>query len=213
MSEGARGPGNVRSLNDALRKVRIAEADRTDGVVDLQEAERARLDILAEELRSVFAEVPADNDQFILKVAGGPQPRLWIDATSFVMVGRDRRTYRFLKDTRLGRTIVLESNSIDDVADTVTNYVAERIIERERAVEGDWLVKRLARDGAARRGKGAVASDDAAPAFADAVRPADRVRPARPLDGRAAGWVAAGFLGGILIGVVAVLIYAWAGAG
>ena len=138
MSEGSRGPGNVRSLNDALRKVRIAETDRTDGVVDLQEAERARLDILAEELRSVFAEVPADNDQFILKVAGGPQPRLWIDATSFVMVGRDRRSYRFLKDTRLGRTIILESSSIDDVADTVTNYVAERIIERERAVEGDW---------------------------------------------------------------------------
>lgn len=206
MSEGSRGPGNVRSLNDALRKVRIAETDRTDGVVDLQEAERARLDILAEELRSVFAEVPADNDQFILKVAGGPQPRLWIDATSFVMVGRDRRTYRFLKDTRLGRTIILESSSIDDVADTVTNYVAERIIERERAVEGDWLVRRLARDGAARRGKGAT--DDAA--FAAL---AGQPRMPRPLDGRATGWIAAGFLGGILIGVIAVLIYAWAGAG
>ena len=206
MSEGSRGPTNVRSLNDALRKVRIAEADRTDGVVDLQEAERARLDILAEELRAVFAEVPQDNDQFILKVAGGPQPRLWIDATSFVMVGRDRRTYRFLKDTRLGRTVILESHNIDDVADTVTNYVAERIIERERSVEGDWLIRRLAKDGTTRRGKKRDAEADGSPALGMPRMP-------RPLDGRATGWIAAGFLGGILIGVVAVLIYAWAGAG
>ena len=37
------------------------------------------------------------------------------------------------------------------MADTVTHYVAERSIERERAMEGDWLVKRAARDDATRR--------------------------------------------------------------
>ena len=31
--------------------------------------------------------------------------------TSFVVMDRDRRTYRFLKDTRLGRTVSLETAS------------------------------------------------------------------------------------------------------
>ena len=200
MTEGRNGssPSNVRNLNDAIRKVRIAEADRSDGFVDLQEAERARLEMLADELRDVFADIPAENDQFIMSVSGGAQPRLWIDMTAFVVVGRDRRTYRFLKDTRLGRTVILESPSIDDVADTVTNYVAERIIERERSLEGDWLSKRIRQDAKRRperEGKSLVEMPE--------------IRPRRALDSRAAGWIVAGFLAGILIGAVALLAYAW----
>lgn len=195
---GSSSSSNVRSLTDAMRKVRIAEADRSDGFVDLQEAERARLEMLADELRDVFAEVPSEDEQFIFSVSGGSQPRLWIDMTAFVVVGRDRRTYRFLKDTRLGRTVILESASIDDVADTVTNYVAERIIERERAIEGDWLSKRIRQD--AKRRPDPLAASPAMPE----IRSRRRL-----LDGSATGWIVAGFLGGILLGVIGVLIYAW----
>ncbi len=203
MGEAPGGPTNVRSLNDALRRVRIAEADRSDVVVDLQEAERARLDILAEELRDVFAEVPSEDEQFIFKVGAGPQPRLWIDTTAFVAIARDRRTYRFLKDTRLGRTVIVESASVDDVADTVTNYVAERIIERERSIEGDWLIKRVM-EAPPRRGR---ASRDAAGA-APGPREIGGGR-RRLIERGALGWVIAGFLGGILIGAIALLAFAW----
>lgn len=200
MAEGpASSQSNVRNLNDAIRRARIAEADRNDGFVDLQEAERARLDMLADELRDVFADVPDDNDQFLFQVSTGSQPRLWIDMTSFVLVGRDRRTYRFLKDTRLGRTVILESASIDDVADTVTNYVAERIIERERSLEGDWLSKRIRQEPSKRF--------DRPPEEGTLV--ADRPPRRRAFDNRATGWIVAGFLGGILIGVLALLAYAW----
>ena len=130
--------------------MRTAEAERSDVVVELRDAERARLELLAEELRAVFNEVPPDDDQFIFSVAAGTPPRLWIDMTSFVVMGRDRRSYRFLKDTRLGRTVILETAKLEDMADTITHYVAERIIERERAMEGDWLIKRVARDDASR---------------------------------------------------------------
>ena len=51
---------NVRSLRDTIRKVRTAETERADVVVELRDAERARLELLAEELRSVFNEVPAE---------------------------------------------------------------------------------------------------------------------------------------------------------
>ena len=67
----------------------------------------------------------------------GLQPRLWIDAVSHVTMGRDRRTYRFLRDTRLGRVVLAESLDIKPVADQVTRYVAERIVERQRMIDGD----------------------------------------------------------------------------
>lgn len=133
----------MRSLRDAIRKVQLGEVERSDVVVELQDTERARLDMLADELKDVFKEIPQDDDQFSLQIISGSTPRLWIDATSHVVVGGDRRTYRFLKDTRLGRVVILETANIDDMADCLTEYIAERVLEREKALEGDWLNNRL----------------------------------------------------------------------
>ncbi len=133
----------IRSLREAIRKVQLGEVERSDVVVELQDTERARLDMLADELKDVFKEIPADDDQFSLQIIAGSTPRLWIDATSHVAIGGDRRTYRFLKDTRLGRVVILETANIDDMADCLTEYIAERILEREKALEGDWLNNRL----------------------------------------------------------------------
>ncbi|MFD1985645.1 hypothetical protein ACFSOZ_24665 [Mesorhizobium newzealandense] len=123
-------------LSDAVRDVKNAFADRDDVVVDMREAHRMRLDLLAAELAPVFADVPADMDNFDFVVSSGLQPRLWIDAVSHVAMGRDRRTYRFLKDTRIGRVVLAESTEMKPVADQVTRYVAERIVERQRMMEG-----------------------------------------------------------------------------
>lgn len=133
----------MRSLRDAIRKVQLGEVERADVVVELQDTERARLDMLADELKDVFKEIPEDDEQFSLQILAGSTPRFWIDATSHVVVGGDRRTYRFLKDTRLGRVVVLETSNIDDMADCLTEYIAERVLEREKALEGDWLNNRL----------------------------------------------------------------------
>ena len=195
--------GKVRSLRDTIREVRTAETERADVVVELRDAERARLELLAEELRAVFAEVPATDDQFIFTVAAGTPPRLWIDMTAFVVMGRDRRTYRFLKDTRLGRTIIVESAELADVADTITHYVAERIIERERAIEGDWLIKRVMRDDKERRQEARQAVAAAAQAVALPEQAPRRIDP------RNLGWLVAAFLAGILIGAVVLFTYAW----
>ncbi|WEK50058.1 MAG: hypothetical protein P0Y66_20715 [Candidatus Kaistia colombiensis] len=194
-------PSNVRHLADAIRKVRLAEAERADVVVDLRDTERARLDMLADELRGVFAEVPEDDDQFIAQIDTGSQPRFWIDMTSFVAMDRDRRSYRFLKDTRLGRTVILETANLDAMADCVMHYVAERIIERDRALEGDWLLRRAAQQDAPRRERRSLSRQPSAET------------PARAGAGAPAGWIAAAFLAGILVGVVALLAYAWVHVG
>lgn len=125
-----------RKLSDAVRDVKNAFADRDDVVVDMREAHRMRLDLLAAELAPVFAEVPADMDNFDFAVSSGLQPRLWIDAVSHVAMGRDRRTYRFLRDTRIGRVVLAESSDMKIVADQVTRYVAERVVERQKMMEG-----------------------------------------------------------------------------
>ena len=87
----------VLRLSDVIRDVKNAAADRDDVVVELREASRTRLELLAAELAPVFAEVPADIDLFDFTISSGLQPRLWIDAVSHVAMGRDRRTYRFLQ--------------------------------------------------------------------------------------------------------------------
>ena len=205
---------NVRNLSDALRRVRTAEAERSDVVVELRDAERARLEMLADELKGVFAEIPPENEQFLFSVAAGTPPRLWIDMTAFVVMGRDRRTYRFLKDTRLGRSIIVETAKLEDVADTITQYVAERIIERERAIEGDWLMKRVMRDEVTRRREGRDARD-ALVAARHGEAPATATSPSLKLaiDSRVLGWVVAAFLAGILIGAAVLLGTAWVSVG
>lgn len=127
-------------LVDAVRQVKIAAAERNDVVVDMKEADRARLDLLAQELRPVFDDVPADDERFDFALSSGLQPRLWIDATAHVMMGRDRRTYRFVRDTRMGRIILAESVSIEPIIDAVTLFIAERLHERELAFAADEMV-------------------------------------------------------------------------
>ncbi len=125
-----------RRLADAIRDVKNAAADRADVVVELREASRARLELMAAELAPLFSEVPADIDLFDFTISSGLQPRLWIDAVSHVAMARDRRTFRFVRDTRVGRVVIAEDTALKPVADQVARYVAERLVERQRLMEG-----------------------------------------------------------------------------
>lgn len=127
---------HLRRLSDAIRDVKNAVADREDVVVELRDAERMRLDILAAELAPVFADVPVDVEVFDFTISSGLRPRLWIDAVSHVGMGHDRRTYRFVRDTRMGRVVLAESTNVRPVADQIIRYIAERLVERERMIDG-----------------------------------------------------------------------------
>ena len=121
-------------LKDALRRARIDAAERSGVVVDLHDAEVARLELLNEALDPIFAEIPAELDLFDRGISRGENPRLWIDAIAHVGMGRDKRVYRFLQDTRYGRKVLAENVGIPEVAEAVTKYIAQRMIERERAL-------------------------------------------------------------------------------
>ena len=121
-------------LRDALRRARIEAADRTGVVVDLRDAEVARLEILNEALDPLFAQVPDQVDLFDRGISQGETPRLWIDVVAHVVMGRDKRIYRFVQDTRFGRIVLAESHEVAVIVDAVTDYVARRMIEREHAL-------------------------------------------------------------------------------
>ncbi|HAO42059.1 MAG: hypothetical protein ACJAVZ_003952 [Afipia broomeae] len=128
------GKLNPFRLRDALRKARIEAADRTSVVVDLRDAEVARLEILNDALDSLFSEIPAGVDLFDRGISQGDTPRLWIDAVAHIAMGRDKRIYRFVQDTRFGRIVIAESHDIPVMVDAVTDYIARRLIEREHAM-------------------------------------------------------------------------------
>ncbi|HXI09039.1 MAG: hypothetical protein ACRC1G_13730 [Bradyrhizobium sp.] len=121
-------------LRDALRKARIEAADRTGVVVDLRDAEVARLEILNEALDPLFAQVPDTVDLFDRGISQGETPRLWIDVVAHILMGRDKRIYRFVQDTRYGRIVLAESHDVPAIVEAVTDYVARRMIEREHAL-------------------------------------------------------------------------------
>src|ERR1700756_1336374 len=121
-------------LRDALRRARIEAADRTGVVVDLRDAEVARLEILNEALDPLFAQVPAEIDLFDRGISQGGTPRLWIDVVAHIVMGRDKRIYRFVQDTRFGRIVLAESHDVPAIVDAVTDYVARRMVEREHAL-------------------------------------------------------------------------------
>ena len=126
-------PRTVR-LRDALLRARIEAADRTGVVVDLRDAEVARLEILNDALDPLFAQVPDKIDLFDRGISLGDTPRLWIDVVAHIMMGRDKRMYRFVQDTRFGRIVLAESHDVPVIVEAVTDYVARRMVEREHAM-------------------------------------------------------------------------------
>lgn len=132
-------------LRLAMRQARVDDAERSRVVAELRGAEVARLEMLRDELLPVFAEVPKDVDLFDLALVPSERPRLFIDMIAFVEMDRDRRTYRFLQDTRLGRVLIAEGERLEPMVESITDYVARRLIERDKALAGDTTLERAAR--------------------------------------------------------------------
>ena len=136
-------PDNVPAQPDlaaAIRQARVENAERAEAIADLRELEMGRLRALESALQPVIDQAPPDVDLFDLALAPGEHPRLFLDMIAFVDMAHDKRTYRFYQDTRHGRVLIAESQSADAIAAAVADYVARRLVERERALAADWRV-------------------------------------------------------------------------
>lgn len=137
-------PAAPKPLKDAIRDARIEAAERSGVVVDLRDADVARLELLDEALNPLFADVPPGVEIFDRGISRGDVPKLWVDVIAHVEMGRDKRIYRFVQDTRFGRKVLAESYEVRDLVDAVTRYVARRLVERERALAEDSQAQPLA---------------------------------------------------------------------
>jgi hypothetical protein len=138
-------PLAAERLKRAMRQARVDDAERSRVVFELRGAEIARLEMLRDELLPVIAEVPKDVDLFDVALVPSERPRLFVDMIAFVEMGRDRRSYRFVQDTRLGRVTIAESERIEPMVEAITDYIARRLIERDKALAGDTTLDQAAR--------------------------------------------------------------------
>jgi hypothetical protein len=180
------------SLTAAIRRARIEGAEQNQAVADLREAEIARLQLLEEAVRPVLDQLPEAIDLFDAGIAYGERPRLFIDMIGFVEMAHDRRTYRFLQDTRHGRVLIAEGERVDKIVAAITNYIGRRLVERERALASDWRSKegepplKETRARAAELAKAAEQAKAAAEDTPQAAAAADAPREASTWLGRAA---------------------------
>jgi hypothetical protein len=128
-------PPDLKSL---IRRAKLDNAERSSVIAELRGAEIARLELLRDALEPVFAQVPGEAEFFDHGLVPGEKPRLFVDIVAFIEMARDRRLYRFVQDTRGGTVVLAESDKIETMTEEVANYIARRLIEREKALSAPF---------------------------------------------------------------------------
>ena len=59
--------------------------------------------------------------------------------TTHVRMGATHRQYEMVKDTRMGRTILAATSDRNHMGQVVTDYIADKMLERDRLIEGEWI--------------------------------------------------------------------------
>lgn len=129
------GDNPVNLLQEAIREVRVASAERAESVADIAELNRLKLEMLGESLKDTFDEAARYPDLFDCAISSVPTPRLFVDAVTHVTMARDQKTYRVIRNTRQGRVILEESPEISVITNAVTRYMAERIVEQQTLLD------------------------------------------------------------------------------
>src|ERR1700753_3382869 len=112
-SDAAAAPvAPLSPLTQAMHLARLEAAERTSVVVDLRDAELARLELLNEALDPLVSDIPPDTELFDRGISRGDTPRLWLDSVAHIAMGRDKRLYRFLHDTPIGRQLLPQAHEV-----------------------------------------------------------------------------------------------------
>ena len=132
----------VDTLKLAMRRARSDDAERSGARAELRAVRLGRLELLQDALQPLLAQIPVDIDMFDIALVPSSDPRLFIDMIGFVEMSRDTRNYVLQQDTRHGRIRVAESESLESMVDAVTDYVARRLLERDKALASDARARR-----------------------------------------------------------------------
>ncbi len=127
------GTDGAPSLEAALRDARASDADYLDSRAKVSDLRFLRLDALREEIAKILGQEKGAEDLFSLNALPGDPPRLIIDAASHVVMEPDPRTYTFILDGPEARQVLCETDERREIESKVTEYIAHRILEQQRA--------------------------------------------------------------------------------
>jgi hypothetical protein len=125
------------ALAMAMNQARMELADREGVKSEARTFGAARLETLRKKLAPLYAAIPRDVEMFDLGLVAQDRPRLFVDIIAFIEMNRDQTAYRFLQETRAGRVTLAETGDDKVMIDHVTQYVARRLVERERALAAE----------------------------------------------------------------------------
>jgi hypothetical protein len=122
------------ALAMAMSRARAEFGDREGVKAEAKGYAVAKLEALRRKLAPLYAAIPRDVELFDLGLVSQEKPRLYVDIISFIEMNRDQTAYRFLQETRAGRATLAETGEDGAMIEHVTDYVARRLVERERAL-------------------------------------------------------------------------------
>ncbi len=122
------------ALAEAINRARTTQASRENRAADARVIAVGRLETLRARLAPIYAAIPRDVELFDLGVVGHEPPRLFVDIIAFIEMAEDRRSFRLMQETRSGRVLLGETTDEKRMAALVTDYIAVRLVERERAL-------------------------------------------------------------------------------
>ena len=140
---------------------------------------------------------------YLRKQHQGGRARVRMTRTTGVFDTRPCARQRLVHVPGLGedlRTVSVQADRDVDPRECGDRVLGLGVPERERAIEGDWVIRRARREEAARREESRRRPEEAVAAPLAATEPGER---------RALGWIVAAFLLGVLIGVAVLFGYAW----
>ncbi len=115
---------------EELLKARELEAARADARLAVRDLATLRLFALKQEVRPYVEAMPEARGLIDLTLSGGYPPRLWIDLTSFVLIGEDNRTWRLMQDSQEERACLFESDDLQAMAKALRRFIAQRVVHR-----------------------------------------------------------------------------------
>ena len=128
IADDTNGPGG-QARRDLLR-AREMEAARKDAMLARRDVDTLRLFVLKQELRPYVEAMPEARGLIDLTLSGSYPPRLWIDLTSFVVMGADNRTWRLMQDSQEERLCLFESDDLEEMAGAARTFIARRVMHR-----------------------------------------------------------------------------------
>jgi hypothetical protein len=135
---------NVRHLIVSMRKTRLNMADRTGIVVDLRDAQLARLEALSEALEPLYAAFSHETDLFERVLRPSKAPKLWVDVVAYVRMAPDhKRLYQLVLDRPSGEKVLAQGLHLDDMVQAVQRYLARRLVQRDFLLRQDPFLETL----------------------------------------------------------------------